>query len=501
MKHKLKIIFLLFVIIGTLFASCTMEEEAIKNHNYSKDIKIYQKSFDELLTDKEFSRSFNKLPKNKSVIKSSTQGKTVMEQQYGFSITNTPVRVMQVGNITSYTFHIERDVNDNTYFENLVVQNDSVGNTSAQIIKYTPFMPMTSFAEHNSYSFEGNTEFSSIIYDDTPVNLTGKVITVCRSLWGTRCTANTYGYCVAPSHIPFSVCLTQNCLAQQFINETCTTYDDGEPEETPVGGGGGSSYNTGGGNNPVYSDPVCGGNCITEAGNIDHCETLTNMAKASNQNINPVLQTLKDKLSANASTEWGARFKNDTDVTPAVLTNEIIQGSQNSVPYIKGFLYRGGAHIHTKEGFGMLSWGDVNTLAGCYDYASPANQPYVTNIMVCNNPQPTTESNPGLFNTYAIKVDDYNLLINAINNMLNDPKFAIVPSGDAKQDLENKINKIHDAQAKLYKTAGPDNLNKSFLQQFSNYGISLFKKSNITNKWVKLSIDPITGSIIETPCN
>ena len=44
-----KIIFLLFVIIGTLFASCTMEEEAIKNHNYSKEIKIYQKTFDELL--------------------------------------------------------------------------------------------------------------------------------------------------------------------------------------------------------------------------------------------------------------------------------------------------------------------------------------------------------------------------------------------------------------------------------------------------------------------
>ena len=56
--------------------------------------------------------------------------------------------------------------------------------------------------------------------------------------------------------------MTQNCLAQQFLNETCNTYDDGEPEETPIGGGG-SSYGTGGGGTvPIFSDPVCGSNCI-----------------------------------------------------------------------------------------------------------------------------------------------------------------------------------------------------------------------------------------------
>ena len=365
MKHKSKIIFLLFVIIGTLFASCTMEEEAIKNHNYSKEIKIYQKTFDELLTDKEFSKSFNKLPKIKSVIKSSTQGKTVMEQQYGFTITNTPVRVMQVGNITSYTFHIERDVNDNTYFENLVVQNDSVGNTSAQIIKYTPFMPMTSFAEHNSYSFEGNTEFSSIIYDDTPVNATGKVITVCRSLWGTRCTANSYGYCVAPSHIPFSVCLTQNCLAQQFINETCTTYDDGEPEETPVGGGGGSSYNTGGGNNPVYSDPVCGRNCIAEAGDTEPCDKIKNGTNSTAYKTK--FKDLNTPTNYNKSHETGFFLVgNDyVDGTPHPARNTILIPNNS----------KNGTHIHNNKiltysgttttydsAIKMLSVGDVEAL-------------------------------------------------------------------------------------------------------------------------------------------
>lgn len=153
MKQKLKKILLLYLFTGTLFVSCTMEEEVIRNHNYSKDIKIYQKSFDELIKDSKFATSFNKLPKRKTNLKSGEQARTVMEEQYGFTITNSPVRVVQVGNLTSYTFHIERNTPNSTYFENLVVQNDSIGNTTAHIIKYTPFMPMTSYTEHNSYSF------------------------------------------------------------------------------------------------------------------------------------------------------------------------------------------------------------------------------------------------------------------------------------------------------------------------------------------------------------
>ncbi|MCW1147200.1 hypothetical protein [Flavobacterium lacisediminis] len=67
MKQKLKKILLLYLFTGTLFVSCTMEEEVIRNHNYSKDIKIYQKSFDELIKDSKFATSFNKLPKRKTI--------------------------------------------------------------------------------------------------------------------------------------------------------------------------------------------------------------------------------------------------------------------------------------------------------------------------------------------------------------------------------------------------------------------------------------------------
>ncbi|MCW1147199.1 hypothetical protein [Flavobacterium lacisediminis] len=137
-----------------------------------------------------------------------------MEEQYGFTITNTPVRVMQVGNLTSYTFHIERDSPNSTYFENLVVQNDSIGNTTAHIIKYTPFMPMMQFAEHNSYSFVGDSEVTSIVYDDNTININGRVITVCRNLYRTMCNGKSDGSCTGSPHIVNGACLnySPNCI-------------------------------------------------------------------------------------------------------------------------------------------------------------------------------------------------------------------------------------------------------------------------------------------------
>ena len=173
-----------------------------------------------------------------------------------------------------------------------------MGNTSAQIIKYTPFMPMTAYVEHNSYSFEGNTEFSSIIYNDNQVSETGKMVTDCRNLYGFRCTGRngTSGACGAPAHIPRGECTTwtPDCIVYTFITQSCTTYDDGTGDET--GGfspGGGSSYNTGGGNNPVYSDPVCT-NCFEGTPDdidTDACNELKKMSK--NESVSDALKDAK----------------------------------------------------------------------------------------------------------------------------------------------------------------------------------------------------------------
>ena len=269
-----------------------------------------------------------------------------------------------------------------------------------------------------------------------------------------------------------------------------------------------NNYGSGGNNNTTFTNPnpPCDPrvDCPLLTGeSITPCESLNKLSLSADQNINPALITLKSKLQAGATNEWGVKFKNDTDAVPAALSNEVVEGGPSSVPFTKGFHYRGGAHIHTKEGIRMLSWGDVYTLEGCYDFASPINKPYVTNIMMCNNPQPGDANHPGLYNTYAIKVDDYSLLSTYINGVWNDPKYTVTPSGDIEKDKLEKMKGIINDQGKHYDAVNgnPTALEKLFINQFSNNGVSLYKKNDVTGKWEKLTIDPVTNSITATPCD
>jgi hypothetical protein len=437
-----------------------------------------------------FVSSFNKLPKRKALINSSLQGRTVMEEQYGFTITNTPARVMQVGSITSYTFHIERDSVNSTFFENLVVQNDSIGNTTAHIIKYTPYEPMTSFTEHNSYSFEGSAEFTSIIYDDASISSTGKIITVCRSLWGTRCNANIDGYCVAPSHIPFSICNKQNCLTQQFINETCNTYDDGEPEETPIGGGG-SSYGTGGGGtDPIFSDPVCGSNCIEPYEDTieDPCIELKKLFNTPKPDIKTtIINYMRPNIAVNPSGEIGAGLiKTDSG---AFNTRLLQPTTSNQVFIPTGGSFYSGIHTHPLDTYPMFSWTDVYFLYKMNNNLSPINFVNVSFLLVC-------QDDSGDFQTYVIVFDE--TFSNTIDNIFNDPENSnCLPEAIAEM-MDERLEKKYAKEDEL----GLRNYERAFLRMMMGYNVSLYKANTDLNNWNKLSLDNLTGTNVNTtPCN
>lgn len=415
-----------------------------------------------------------------------------MEQQYGFTITNTPVRVMQVGNITSYTFHIERDVNDNTYFENLVVQNDSVGNTSAQIIKYTPFTPMTSFAEHNSYSFEGNTEFSSIIYDDTQIAETGKMVTDCRNLYGFMCNGSfsvSNGVsCNAKSHVPTGMCTeyTAECIKYVFITESCTTYDDGTGDET--GGfspGGGSSYNTGGNNNPVYSDPVCGGNCITEAGNIDPCDKLNNLFLNKQLKVKQnIINELRPDINSNETGEKGVSLLKS-------LTNygyQIIPPTTDAQIFFNagGNLF-GAIHTHPLTTFPMFSWSDVLSLYDFHNHLNSSNTDMACLLLVCKDKN-------NVFQTYAIVFNTEGF--NTLDLIFNSPMYAGMSPKRIAGRMDDKLKKKYLKEEKN----GTFDYAKAFLEQFSGSNVSLYKANSNLDSWSRLHINTSTNDSMEIPC-
>lgn len=79
--------FLTFIILAGLLHSCQFEDEVVENNNVEQNkFKIEKKNFDELMKVPQFKTAFSKIPKQKT--KSNVVGKTVMEHEYGFNISN-----------------------------------------------------------------------------------------------------------------------------------------------------------------------------------------------------------------------------------------------------------------------------------------------------------------------------------------------------------------------------------------------------------------------------
>lgn len=141
----------------TLFAfiainlSCDKElyDDAISS---SKKASIREVKFDELLKEQKFKNLLTTVSGNH--LQRNSSARSAFENQYGFTIVNTSVKVIETDSLTSYTMLIERDGNTNeTFFENLVIQEDIFSNQKAAIYRYTPTEIIDT--EHNSFSFRG----------------------------------------------------------------------------------------------------------------------------------------------------------------------------------------------------------------------------------------------------------------------------------------------------------------------------------------------------------
>ncbi len=148
MKQKLnQIKLLLFSFIAIAFLSCEKDlyEDAISN---DKTI-IREIKFNELYKEQKFKNLLEKVSNNK------TASKNFFEDNEDFILSDQNVKVIETDSITSYTILIKRkNIKDDSYFENLVIQKDIFNNESACIIKYVPDEIRTD-VPHNSFSFTG----------------------------------------------------------------------------------------------------------------------------------------------------------------------------------------------------------------------------------------------------------------------------------------------------------------------------------------------------------
>ena len=503
MKHKLKKILLLYIISGTLFVSCSLEEDYATKKRYEEKMKISHISFGELLKNKKFCTAYNKVLQQQSLT-----NKTVMEEQYQFTIANKPVKVIETESATSYTILINRAIDDVNSFENLIVQQFNSGETTANIIKYVPFQPATIESYFLNGDFNGNRTITPIVYNDNLINTTNKITNICSTVCTTLCydCDPSYSSEYQIPHSPKERCPKSSTFTS--CDQVCVAYDDGggdsssNPIDLTGGGGAGGTgdldtpHNDSGNNNPIVTAPVLELEEEDEENNeIDPCISLKETQKTDKANINPILQNYKTNLyhfgenatrinKNNLSPQLpiSNNYSYTQDVMPLSLNNSI------DVPILSNQTI---IIIHTHPyplTYSMFSWGDayqylmLNQLSNIY-------RNDLTLMLVTYNPVTNTND------VYALKVENMRNFRNKMNNQLNSL---------GTMDLNLKIKKLNEKLGDKFESE--TNLEKAFLEYFDGYGISLYKAEDNLSNWKKLekNLDPVSylvNPVIEKPCN
>lgn len=172
MKKNRKIQIWFIALATMLFTASCEKDEIIVETFESNNPKVKEVTFRELSSDTKFINAFSKISKNNQ--SNNSLNRTVMENQYNFTIDDYPAKVIELDSLTSYTFSINNQTRTSSAFENLVVNHYTNGITKAAIIKYIPNQNNTIndsiVNEHNSKHFEGTTEITPIIYNANNIN-------------------------------------------------------------------------------------------------------------------------------------------------------------------------------------------------------------------------------------------------------------------------------------------------------------------------------------------
>lgn len=223
-----------------LLWGCQIDDDVHIDSNNSvthNHYKLEKKSLDELLKNKLFKDSFQKVLKNSISFNSSMNAKTAIEQEYGFTINeNSPINVISTEKATSYTFNIYSgdyfDDYSDEYFENLVIQTDSKGITKAYKFKYNLNNPVKFIEDDSSLIVDANIDISEINVDPqlSTDSITIDIGSNCITVEVLYCCNNGHGR-VGDVHIAGT-----NCTNPAFVFTQSYTNCDGASSGGGSGG-------------------------------------------------------------------------------------------------------------------------------------------------------------------------------------------------------------------------------------------------------------------------
>ncbi|WP_166922673.1 hypothetical protein [Flavobacterium poyangense] len=264
---------------------------------------------------------------------------------------------------------------------------------------------------------------------------------------------------------------------------TPVIYNPRPPIPTPTGGGttpGGYTNPGGGSSNGGTPPPNATNPC-------NQLKGLTDVTKTGN--MKPSIDWLIGKVKAAKNDKEHAievERRINYDATYRYDYTQISSQNEFSAPVTTGERFVGSAHSHPKKGVAMFSFQDVRLLRDTYEQAGPEIK-QDTFVMV------VVKDNSNKVHVYAIKVNDFNALNTKVNAKWNDPKYA------RYNTEEGRLDEIHKKQAVDYDESG-GKLEKSFLQQFDAFGITLYEADELLTKWDKIEIDKTTKDATAVPC-
>jgi hypothetical protein len=507
MKQKFKIYPKLIGILAIfMLISCSKDEfvNHIKKSQNKNEISFEQFKKETGLNN--FSTTININPVNQQNISTARLANGSYELS-DFDISTAIIKKLESANITSYTFRIYpkeyREEGAKSIFNLLLYKVNNLWQVTIIQFKLTP-LNYEQIKQGLTEQVQGKANLlykGNLNYNNTTSGLDCEEVTIfyyyCQGCTDS-CDADQPGGC--------PVCGTYYAT---FV--ICYNFGDGS------GGGPGEGIGTvgGDGNNGVdiiYNDPnapnvvdprpmipnvkdtsVDGHNF--ENDNVPPCQQLTSFSVMEPNN--PKIPNLKAKIdevkAISASSfphEVLYNFMKDSNGNYAT-SNLIISDTNNSAVLKTSGYYYGGIHSHWFNLYSMFTWSDVNGLKKVYDVAPPYSQSEVTLLLAvkecltCDNVV-----------VYALKIDDITALNTKINNDMDSPDTNGFTPKQKETYADAKFKKKHKLDMNYQQ------LEKLFLENFANAGISIYKANDDLTHWDKLTLsgNPI-APITNTPCN
>jgi hypothetical protein len=523
MKQKLKQFTTLMAFCALLvLSSCEKDlyDETIYKDNLAKNLRIEEKSFNELMVTKKFNYAYNQIEKSKNKATESSVNKTDLENEYNFTIVNTsPIKVItnDEEEQTTYIMLIERTISENLKFENLVI-NDKNGVLDARIFKYT----LSKEGEKNE--IHGGFELDIINTEMINLEINGKLGMPCVVTATLMCddigSLNSHGeYDYEHDHLATGFCITHsnNLYVEWGLNcsggggdgdysgptsggDTAGGSESGTNGTSGSSGSNDSGTSVGNGNPTIPTSPIPCFHCI-ESNEItnpnDPCKSLREIIDDIDVQLG--VNNLKPKTLLNQ--ENAIAYERRINFDGVYHYNPLPSGGSNfSSNADTGGYIVASAHNHPINGQAIPSWGDIRWVKNCeMDIRqSYAGQGLSSSIVVVPN-RSDPSSDPII---YCIKIENFTILQNQITNDLNTyPEVVAETNSMKKIELMNLrfAPKFSDVQNSTVE------LEKRFLEVFHNYGIQLYKYDESNQIWNKLQLNlpynpGITNQLISIPC-